>query len=119
MVNKLIVKKMKRKLFTIIISVGLLSIGIFTEFFSNIWLELTGRGYFIPTESNIFIFKPTKWNDGSGEWWLYGEDNKYYYGMNIDEDTKFLPKYYKILKTDTDINFNKYNYKTWTNKKLE
>jgi len=113
------INKSKRKLLVIIISLGLFSTGIFTELLSNIWFELTGRGYFIPKESNMFIFKPTKWNDGSGEWWLYGEDGKYYYGLNIDGDTKYIPKYYKTLRVDTNENFNKYDYNTWGNHDLE
>ena len=57
-------------------------LGFSTNLFDNLWNLLTGRGYFIPKESNMFIFKVTKENDGSGEWWLYGEDKNYYYGLN-------------------------------------
>ena len=108
---------MKKKLLLVLVLVGLLSINIFTELFSNLWFQLTTRGYFIPMESNIFTFKPTIWNDGSGEWWLYGEDNKYYYGLNIDRDNEKSSKrliYFKILRTDVgDEYFNKHDYKTW------
>lgn len=40
---------------------------------------LTARGYYIPTESSLSSFQVITMNDGSGEWWLYGEDKKRYY----------------------------------------
>lgn len=100
----------KRKTVLIFVLIAFLSTGIFTELFSNSWFVITGRGYFIPAESNILSFRPTKWNEGSGEWWLYGEDTKYYYGLNTDEGAA---KYYKIPKTDTGENFSKYDYTSW------
>jgi hypothetical protein len=50
-------------------------------------------------------------NEGSGDWWLYGEDKKYYYGLNIDEG--FDPKYYKLNKGKETANFDKFDYNTW------
>jgi hypothetical protein len=86
----------------------------FPNIVDNSWFLLTDNVYFIPAESNIFIFKVTKMNDGSGDWWLYGEDNKYYYGLNIDEG--YDPKYYKLDKGKETINFDKHDYNTWDNK---
>jgi hypothetical protein len=85
-------------------------LGIFTEFWGNAWDLLTGRGYFIPKESNMFVFKVTEMNSGSGEWWLYGEDNKYYYALNSDGAD---PEYYKTEKKTAPSGFNKFDYKTW------
>jgi len=75
--------RMKR---TILISciVLLIILAIFltthTPCAANIWCLLTGRGYSIPEESSVFTFRTLRMNDGSGEWWLYGEDtNNYYY----------------------------------------
>jgi hypothetical protein len=85
-------------------------LGIFTEFFGNAWCLLTCLGYIIPKESNMFIFKVTKDNDGSGEWWLYGEDKKYYYGFDINENN-----YYKKIKGEENNYFDKFDYKTWEN----
>jgi hypothetical protein len=45
----------------------------------NAWLLLIGRGYFIPADSSIFTFEPIEMNNGSGEWWIYGQDYRYYY----------------------------------------
>lgn len=45
----------------------------------NAWLLLIGRGYFIPVDSSIFTFEPIEMNNGSGEWWIYGQDYRYYY----------------------------------------
>ena len=112
MKNKIIISNKKCiVLFSIIVVFIILC---FTEFYGNLWQLITGRGFFIPDESNIFIFRVTKHNEGSGEWWLYGEDNKYFYGLNTDENNG--NKYYKIVKENDIINFNRFDYKTWFNK---
>jgi len=89
-------------------------LGGLTNLFGNLWCKLTWLGYFIPKESNMFIFNVTKENEGSGEWWLYGEDKNYYYGL--DGEDNYEPKYYKMKKGNEDENFNKFDYKTWNNK---
>lgn len=95
-------------LFTILVIILITS----TELLENIWELTTGNGYIIPAESSIFTFNATKMNEGSGEWWLYGEDSKYYYTMEKWESNK---PYFKILKEEAKkiISFNKHNYKTW------
>ena len=93
--------------------VSFLILGIFTESVSNILSSIMDDVYFIPKESNIFVFKATEWNDGSGDWWIYGEDNKYYY-MAIDKN-----HYYKLSKGQEPIKFNKFDYKTWGENKIE
>jgi hypothetical protein len=40
--------------------------------------------YHIPRGSSLFTFRPTEWNPGSGDWWIYGEDNRYYYYFEDD-----------------------------------
>lgn len=85
----------------------------FTSLFSNLWSLLIDKEYFIPQESNIFEFESTKMNFGSGEWWLYGEDDEYYYGLNQVNAT---PKYYKLKKGKENLSFNKYDYDTWKKK---
>jgi|SRR5688572_12118068 hypothetical protein len=52
---------------------------------SNVWLLVTGRGFFIPAESSVFSFRATKMNDGSGEWWLYGEDRQHLFALHPTE----------------------------------
>lgn len=50
----------------------------------NLWDIVTGAGFEIPAESSIFTFRVTRMNDGSGEWWLYGEDGRFFYGLPDD-----------------------------------
>lgn len=65
-------------------------IGAFgTPVIGNLWSLTTGRGFFIPKESSIFTFNVTKENDGSGEWWLYGEDNNNFYALH-EKDPVYL-----------------------------
>lgn len=56
-------------------------LALFTQLLNNAWSLLTGRGYIIPKESSIFTFKATAMNEGSGEWWMYGEDSHFYYAQ--------------------------------------
>jgi len=67
----------------------------FTGFFGNLWCVFTCRGYRIPDDSSLFTFRVTQWNDGSGEWWNYGQDGRYYYVL-IGAD--YPPYYAKIAK---------------------
>ena len=48
----------------------------------------TGRGFIIPDESSILTFRVNEMNDGSGEWWLYAEDNRYFY-TNVRTDASY------------------------------
>ena len=45
----------------------------------NLWFQLTSRGWFIPSESNLWRFRPLVFNQGSGEWWLIAEDPHWYF----------------------------------------
>lgn len=67
-------------------AVLLLIAAAYTPVLENGWHLLTGRGYEIPDDSSVFSFRPTVMNSGSGEWWLYGEDNTDYY--YLDSSTK-------------------------------
>jgi len=81
-------------------------------FLSNQWLLLTGRGYSIPSESTVFSFNPRIMNKGSGEWWIYGEDDsKYYYAG----DGIIPSPYVMIEKSDAAkcSGFDPINFKTW------
>lgn len=77
---------------------------------SNAFSLFIEPNYFIPKESSIFKFEETQKNEGSGDWWLYGEDDNYYYGLNIESET---PQYFKFKKGNECVKFNKTNYKTW------
>ena len=82
----------------------------FELFFVNSWFLIVENGYVIPSESTVFTFKATKMNDGTGGWWLFGEDSNYYYDMNVDSSSAL---YFKKSKKDLSVSFDKYNYSTW------
>jgi hypothetical protein len=50
----------------------------------NLWGLLIDSEYFIPRGSSVFTFRPTVMNPGSGDWWLYGEDSRYYFYFEDD-----------------------------------
>lgn len=45
----------------------------------NGWSLLVSRGFFIPRESSVYRFRTLVEHEGSGEWWVYGEDDRYFY----------------------------------------
>jgi hypothetical protein len=101
--------------------VAIFGIFIFTTFLFHVFLFnnfaiFTYRGYFIPQESSVWSFKPKVWNNGSGEWWIYGMDENYFYyaGDGIKPN-----KYIKIEKNNSKSceNFDPENYKSWCNVK--
>ena len=64
---------------------GLMILGYTTPTLDNLWSLVTGAGFFIPAESSVFTFRVTQENDGSGEWWLYGEDGKHFFALHSEE----------------------------------
>lgn len=48
----------------------------FSNALLNCWMLLIEPNYIIPKESNIFQFDVNQMNEGSGDWWIYGQDNK-------------------------------------------
>jgi len=56
--------------------------GLATPLAQNAWSVATGRGYFVPDESSWSAFRVTRENDGSGEWWLAGEDERHYFVLH-------------------------------------
>lgn len=78
---------------------------------SNGWSLLTGRGYVIPAESSLFAFDATVMNKGSGEWWLYGEDGRYYYHFTGSG----APPYLKIDRAAAERcrGFDRHREETW------
>lgn len=101
---------MKKKAFYLILFAFILTFS-FTSVFGNIWLLLTENGYEIPKESSIFTFEATKMNDGSGGWWIYGEDNEKYYALSTDSINSIL--FIDKLQSKKIENFDKFNYETW------
>lgn len=78
---------------------------------TNLWLLGVGNGYFIPEGSSIFTFQPTVLNDGSGEWWLYGEDAEYFYALDPKDGMQAL----SIKKADSVRCplFDEQKFETW------
>jgi len=83
-----------------------------TNTFANLWSVATGRGYLIPEESSIITFRATKMNGGSGEYWLYAEDEHNYYTMMEKSEAK---PYLSLSKEKASScpHFDKLDVKTW------
>lgn len=81
-----------------------------TPAFGNLWCLITGRGFFIPAESSLFTFKVTQENPGSGEWWLYGEDRRYFYALHEKESVYLIFPRAAIQRCP---GFRPLNYDTW------
>lgn len=101
---------MKKLIAGLIIIFSLLLV-TFTFVLGNLFSILTEKEYIIPKESSIFTFEATKMNEGSGGWWLYGEDNKKYYAFSVDSINKII----SIDKSQSQKikTFDKLDYKTW------
>jgi len=65
---------------------------------NNTFALLLENNYFIPKESSFCAFRGTVSNGGSGEGWLYGEDSKYYYMLNVDYKSESDPSYYVLRR---------------------
>lgn len=57
----------------------------FTPLFGNLWSLVTGAGWYLPAESTVFTFTETRANEGSGEWWIAGEDGRNFYAQASSE----------------------------------
>jgi hypothetical protein len=113
----------KRYIFLFWIACFFLSIKICPKGIDNTISLLLQNNFFIPKESSICTFIDTMDDTGSGEGWLYGEDDKYYYGMRLSVDkhlyeteTKPAPTYFILKKGQESENFHKHDYKTWDKK---
>lgn len=78
---------------------------------SNAWLTATEPAYVIPTESSMLRFTPTRMNEGSGDWWVYGQDDRnYYYFTGSGE-----PPYVVMPKAEANacVGFESTDHRTW------
>ncbi len=57
-----------------------------TNLVSNAWLLLVEPANHIPGESSIWDFSPTVINDGSSNYWIYGEDDSNFYYFTGHDD---------------------------------
>ncbi|WP_265595334.1 hypothetical protein [Verrucomicrobium sp. BvORR106] len=67
--------------------------------------------YIIPEESNLLRFRPTEMNNGSGDWWIYGEDPDCYYHFEGSKEVA----YHAFKRSDVAQcpNFEPRDYETW------
>ena len=93
----------KYKLIVYIITAYIL---FFTEFIPNVASLIASNSYFIPKESSIFNFSVTLENLMNGEYWIYGEDEKYCYYSGV-------VSYTSIKKKNICLGFDKLDYRTW------
>ena len=77
----------------------------------NMWLLATERVYVVPKESSIFSFRPTVMNPGSGDWWIYGEDNINFYYFTGEGPSRYA-LYPKELAPQC-AGFRPTDYDTW------
>ena len=83
----------------------------FTPLLGNFYSVITGHGFEIPDESSLWTFNVTEMNPGSGEWWLYGEDRRYFYAYSETERVRYhaFPK----AKIRDCPGFQSNDSKTW------
>ena len=67
----------------------------FAPLLENGWSLLTDGPlsdgpYYIPDESSVLTFRVTEMNSGSGEWWMYGEDYRFFYAQVDDGRTRYI-----------------------------
>ena len=86
--------------------------GFTTELYPNLFGVWTGNGFIIPQQSSIFTFKVNKMNEGSGDYWLYGEDSGFYYTtMQASSTAPYI--FISKERAGKLKGFNKTNYGTW------
>lgn len=96
--------------FTLFLIAILFSLFYFKNLMGNLYSMLIEKEYLIPDESSVFSFEATKMNDGSGDYWLYGEDENYFYAITSTEKG-----YSKISKIQAEKipYFDQFNFKNW------
>lgn len=105
---------MKNRVILILFLVAIILIAVGWNGLINGWHLATGRGFIVPKESTIFQFHATVMNEGSGEWWVYGEDSNSYYYFTGDSVMPYI-KYTKQMALTCE-SFDPLNYLTWCNR---
>ena len=74
---------MKKPVYILLVVYLLFGVAVaFTHIFGNLWFLLTGNGYFVPSQSSVFSFRPTEDSGGNADWWVRGEDWSRYYALD-------------------------------------
>ena len=81
------------------------------NFVGNGWSTLTSKDFIIPQESSLSRFRVTVMNEGSGEWWVYGQDSRYYYYFTGDKTAPYLK--FPVERAAGCQGFDPTNYLTW------
>ena len=90
-------------------ALGVVLLGGLTPVLSNAWQLLVDRSNFIPPESSIWTFEPTVINQGSSNYWLYGEDRQHYFYFSYAPETP-----YRLIGKDARCpGFNPRDVATW------
>lgn len=78
---------------------------------SNAWSAATEPAYVIPAESSMWRFTPTQMNKGSGDWWVYGQDDRNYYYFTGQGEPPYLvmPK----AEATACAGFESTDHRTW------
>ncbi|QKW58952.1 hypothetical protein HUT07_12090 [Stenotrophomonas sp. NA06056] len=96
-------------IFMALLVVGTMAICLATQLASNAAMLLMDRSNFIPAQSSIFFFEPSVINDGSSNYWLYGQDRTYYYHFTYQADAPYL----YIPRNNTCVDFDRTDVRTW------
>jgi hypothetical protein len=96
-------------IFMAVLIVGTMAICLATPLPSNATMLLMDRSNFIPSQSSIFSFEPYVINDGSSNYWLYGQDRTYYYHFTYLADAPYL----YIPRKNTCAGFDRADVRTW------
>lgn len=83
--------------------------GLSTPVLSNALMLLMDNGNFIPAQSSIWTFEPYEINQGSSNYWIYGEDRVNYYYFAYTPETP----YRLIAKRNQCVGFDKRDVRTW------
>ena len=100
----------KRILLVLAVTAGILVVAS-TPIASNAWFKLTEPAYVIPAESSPWRFTPTQMNEGSGDWWVYGQDDGNYYYFTGSGEPPYLvfPK----AQAAACVGFESKDHRSW------
>ncbi|MDT9581148.1 hypothetical protein [Stenotrophomonas indicatrix] len=96
-------------IFATVLIVGTTAICLTTPLASNAAMLLMDRSNFIPAQSSIFSFEPYVINEGSSNYWLYGQDRNYYYHFTYRADAPYL----YITRKNACAGFDRADVRTW------
>lgn len=82
-----------------------------TPIASNTWFTMTEPAYVIPAESSLWRFTPIQMNDGSGDWWVYGQDHRNYYYFTGSGDPPYLV--FSKARAASCVGFDHDDHLTW------